>query len=345
MHAQTIALLPPTLTGSVERGALRPPSEQHSLMIRVVRNCPWNKCKFCPAYKDEKFSLRSSAEVIGDIRQLAADPANQHYRSVFLQDGDALAAKVDSLLEILAAIRTYLPQVERITAYTRSRMLNNRKLEDLRRLKEAGLTRVHVGLESGCDAVLDFMDKGTSYAEQKAGCLRVKEAGLQICCYYMPGLGGKRWSERHALDTGRLISEIAPHHVRLRSCFVLDGTPLADEYRAGNFEPLSEEETVREIRLFLKQLRTTEIEVISDHHINLLMELRGRLPQDYERLLAIIERYLALSAENRALFVAGRRLGLIRRLDEFADGEKYAHIVAEQSHYQQQIPVPASMLY
>lgn len=330
---------------TVERGSLRPPSERHSLLIRVVRNCPWNKCKFCPAYKGEAFSVRSSAEVIEDIRQLAADPANHDYRAVFLQDGDALAAKVDSLLEILAAIRRYLPRVERITAYSRSRMLINRKVEDLRRLREAGLDRIHVGLESGCDAVLAFMNKGTTYAEQKTACLRVKEAGLELCCYFMPGLGGKRWSQAHALDTGRLMSEIAPDRVRLRTCFVLDGTPLADEYRAGNFEPLSEDETVREIRLFLTQLAGTSTELISDHHINLLMELRGHLPQEHARLLGIIDRYLALGAEDKSLFVAGRRLGLIRLLGELDLAGARDRIAAQSHRYQPQTPVPRDMLY
>lgn len=328
-----------------ERGSLRPPSEAHSLMIRVVRNCPWNKCKFCPAYKGEKFSLRSSEEVIADIRKLAADPANQHYRAVFLQDGDALAAKVGDLLDILAAIRTHLPQVERITAYSRSRMLINRKVEDLRRLKAAGLDRIHIGLESGCDEVLAFMHKGTTYAEQKAACLRVKEAGLQMCCYFMPGLGGRRFSEKHAIDSGRLLAEIAPDHIRLRTCFVLEGTPLADEYRAGNFEPLSEEETVREIRLFLTQLAGTQTELISDHHINLLMELRGPLPGGYERLLGIIDRYLALAADEKAMFVAGRRLGLIRILAELQNDGVRRKILAEQANYRPQTPVPMDTLY
>ncbi len=329
----------------VERGTLRPPSEQHSLLIRVVRNCPWNKCKFCPAYKGEKFSLRSAEEVIADIRRLAADPANHDYRAAFLQDGDALAAKVDDLLKILAAIHTHLPNIERITAYSRSRMLINRKVEDLRRLKASGLDRVHVGLESGCDEVLAFMNKGTTYAEQKVACLRVKEAGLELCCYVMPGLGGKRFSEKHALDSGCLISEIAPDRVRLRTCFVLEDTPLADEYLAGNFEPLSEEETVREIRLFLNQLASTPTELISDHRINLLMELRGRLPEDYGRLLGIIDRYLALPAKDKELFTAGRRLGLIRKLSEFENAAVRERILSKKLDYQQQIPLPKSMLF
>jgi len=329
----------------VERGALRPPSEQHSLMIRVVRNCPWNKCKFCPAYKGEKFSLRSNEEVIAEIRQLAADPANHNYRAAFLQDGDALAARVPDLLAILAAIREHLPHIQRITAYSRSRMLLNRKVEDLRQLKAAGLDRIHVGLESGCDEVLAFMNKGTTYAEQKAACLRVKEAGLELCCYYMPGLGGKRFSEKHALDSGRLISEIAPDRVRLRTCLVLEGTPLAEEYRAGNFAPLSEEETVREIRLFLEQIAATSTELISDHRINLLMELRGRLPEESVRLFGIIDRYLALSDGDKALFVAGRRLGLIRTLNEFDQDATRQYLLAEQANYRPQVPVLSSLLF
>lgn len=329
----------------IEQGRIRPPSEAKSLLVRVVRNCPWNKCKFCPAYKGDAFSIRSTKEVIADIQHLAADPANHSRRSVFLQDADALAAPLGSLIEIIHAIRANLPAANRITAYTRSNLLNSRKTDDLRKLRQAGLNRLHVGIESGCNEVLDFMSKGSTYEKHKNGCLKAKEAGFEICCYFMPGLGGKRWSEQHANDSGRLIQEIEPHHVRLRTCFVLQDTPLAEETLAGRFEPLKDEETVREIRNFLAHLSTTQTGLFSDHRINLLLELRGRLPKDYGRLMATIDRYLGLSAEGKSLFEAGRRLGVIKRLNEMNDASTLARLRQEKQRYQALHPAPANLLY
>ena len=329
----------------IEQGNLRPPSEARSLLIRVVRNCPWNKCKFCPAYKGEVFSIRSPAELIADIQGLAADPANHYRRSVFLQDADALSAPVESLVEIIEAIRASFPTVERITTYSRSTLLNSRKLDALKRLRQAGLNRIHVGMESGCNEVLDFMDKGSSYEKHRNASLKAKEAGFEICCYFMPGLGGKRWSEQHANESGRLVREIEPHHVRLRTCFVLQGTALAEDYRAGHFEPLSEEETVQEIRSFLSHLSATKTELISDHRVNLLLELRGRLPDDYGRLMGIIDRYLGLSAEGKSLFETGRRRGILKKLDEMSDAATMARLLQEMPSCPKTIPVPKSLLY
>ena len=202
-----------------------------------------------------------------------------------------------------------------------------------------------MGLESGCDEVLAFMSKGTNFEKQKNGCLKAKAAGLEICCYYMPGLGGRRWSEAHAMDTGRLIQAIEPHHVRLRTCFVLEGTPLVEDFLAGEFVPLTHRETVLEIRQFLGCLATTRTELISDHRINLLMELSGTLPHDHARLLGIIDRYLNLSPEERRLFEAGRRSGRIRRLDQLQDAALRPLLARDANEDQPQTPAPKSLLY
>jgi len=328
-----------------ERGPLRPPSESRSLLVRVVRNCPWNKCTFCPAYKHEKFSLRSPDEIMADIEQAAFEPGRPDIKFVFLQDADALIMPADTLKPIIRFIRHTLPRVERITAYARSNTLVHRTVAELAHLREAGLTRIHVGLESGCDDVLTFVRKGVSAAKQLDGCRRVKEAGLELCCYVMPGLGGRRFTVPHAIDTGRLIAAIEPHHVRLRTCFVLEGTPLADAYTAGLFQPLGEEEIVREIRIFLTKISRTRTELISDHRINLLLELHGKLPYEYDQLLGTIDRFLDLNAEEKKLFIAGRRLGLLRRLDEFFREDIRAHIRIEAHRYSPIVPAPSNLLY
>lgn len=329
----------------IEQGALRPPSEKDSFFLRVVRNCPWNKCKFCPAYKGEKFSLRKSDEIIEEIKQLKKDTNSQKVQNIFLQDGDALSLPVEELKKILVAIREALPLAQRITAYARSSMLINRSVEDLKKLKSLGLSRIHVGFESGSNSVLEFMHKGTTAEKQLEGCLRVKEAGMELCTYVMPGLGGKALSESHVLETAKMIKRIEPDHIRFRTCFVLENTPLAEEYLNGNFEPLSEEETVWELQAFLNQVKGISTRIISDHRINLLFELQGSLREDYETMENIVNRFLKLNEEEKSLFIAGRRLRIIKSLDEIDEQGKRAEIIRRFGEYQAKLPVSQEILF
>lgn len=329
----------------IETGPLRPPSEAKSVLIRVTRNCPWNKCSFCPAYKNEKFSLRKVEDIVEEIKALALDPENKDAETIFLQDADALVLTNDKLVEIIQNVKTHFPDIKRITAYSRSKTLANKGAAGLKELKQAGLTRVHVGFESGADEVLDFMQKGVTAEKQYLGCKNVKDAGLELCCYIMPGLGGKKYSQVHAKETGRLIAKINPDHVRMRTCFVLENTPLADEYNAGNFEPLSETEIVEEIKEILSHLKDTAIRIISDHRINLLFDLDGQLPEDYDKLVGIIDRFLEMSEEDKEIFIAGRRLRIIKYLDEMKNEYIYKKLKDVKHRYVKKTPVSHNILY
>lgn len=329
----------------LEQGILRPPSESKSLLLRVVRNCPWNRCRFCPAYKGERFSVRTVSEVVADIRLLASEQTNRAIRNLFLQDADALAMPVENLLDILKNIHELLPNVDRVTCYSRANTLELRESRDLARLQAAGLSRIHVGVESGCNAVLERMHKGTTFDRQKAGCLKAKAAGIALCCYVMPGLGGKELSEAHALDTGRLIREIAPNFVRLRTAMVLEGTPLAEDFRAGLFQPLTEVETVTEIERFLTEIARTKTFLASDHRINLLLDLRGSLPEEYERLMGILKSFLEMDKAEQSLFIAGRRLGLIKRMEELKWEITRLEILRQLDQVPTTPPFPVAALY
>ncbi len=289
--------------------------------------------------------MRSADDVIADIEELAQNPLLQQCRTAFLQDADALVMPTDQLIRVLQSLKQHFPRVERITSYARANTLFHLKPDQLNRLHAAGLSRIHIGIESGSDDVLQFIDKGTSHEKQKTACIKARSAGFEICCYLMPGLGGRRWTEVHARESARLIREVEPHHVRLRTCYVIENTPLAEDLAAGRFEPLSEPEIIREIRLLLTEMSEIRTEFISDHRINLLLELRGRLPTDYQRLLGIIDRYLSLSDEDKRLFEAGRRLGLIRFLDELTHDATRNRIRAEQHRYLPVQPVSVSVLF
>lgn len=299
-----------------EQGPIRPPSEAQSLLVRVSRNCPWNRCAFCPVYKGERFSLRSVGEVIADLVVLRELHGDDPPRTVFLQDANPLLTRPDDLVRIIEAIRVMFPKVERITAYARAHTLARRSQEQLRRLRAAGLDRLHIGLESGCDEVLALVAKGSNRDEQIRGGRNAKEAGFEVSEYVMPGLGGVRWSQQHADDTASALVAIQPDFIRLRSTAVAPGTPLAELEQEGAFTALSEIATVREIRRMLAGLVGLESRIESDHALNLLMELRGDLPLDLERLIAVCDAFLDLGLAEQRRFILARRLNRVSHLGD-----------------------------
>ena len=281
--------------------------------MRVSRNCPWTHCAFCPVYKGQRFSLRSADEVLADLDAMLRVYGDRP-RTVFLQDANPLLTRTDDLVRIVAGIRERFPQVRRVTAYARSHTLARRPVAELRRIRAAGLDRLHVGLESACDAVLVLVRKGVTRAQQIEGGRRAREAGFELSEYVMPGLGGRALSAQHADDTASALAAIQPDFVRLRTTAVHPGTPLAELEAKGDFVPLTEVEGVREIRRFLAGLAGVTTRLESDHILNMLMELRGDLPADLARLLAVCDEFLELPEADRVRFMLARRLGWIGRL-------------------------------
>ncbi|HVO84843.1 MAG TPA: radical SAM protein [Syntrophobacteria bacterium] len=356
----------------IEQGPIRPPSEARSLLLRLTRNCPWNQCLFCPVYKGQEFSRRSVAEIkeeidlLGGIVEeiqrlswragcggkvtsvvlshlLAERTSTLMHRqvahwlyfdegSVFLQDANSLIMEPEELADVLRYLRSRVPGIRRITSYARSRTLARRSLQDLVLLREAGLDRIHIGLESGYDPLLRFMRKGVTAADHvKAGCL-VRDAGISLSEYVMPGLGGKAWWREHALATAAVLNEINPDFIRLRSLRVPRSTPLRDKMEAGEFEPLDDDDVVREIRLFVETLEGITSTVTSDHIMNLLEEITGTLPDDKEAMLAVADSYLALSDADRLIFKVGRWGGAFRALSDLENPglkRKIQDVVAE----------------
>ncbi len=339
-----------------EQGPIRPPNEAQSLLIRFTRNCPWNQCLFCPVYKKEKFSLRSLEEIKKDIQTMkdiaddikalswqmgysgkVVDPVISHifttgtysdsYRSVaiwmyyntgncFLQDADNLVMPVKDLVEALKFLRAKFPEIKRVTTYARARTIVRRSVEELREIKNAGLDRVHVGLESGSDRILKFMKKGVSQAQQIEAGIKAKEAGLELSEYVMPGLGGQEWWQEHALETAKALNEINPHFIRLRSLRVPRRVPLYEKVKDGTFKMLTDDMLVKELELFINSLEEITSTLTSDHIMNLLEDVEGTFPQDKERMLQVIRRYQQLSDEERLIYRVGRRGGAYRSIND-----------------------------
>jgi radical SAM superfamily enzyme YgiQ (UPF0313 family) len=335
-----------------EVGVYRPPSEggSHSLLLRVSRNCPWNRCDFCAMYKTEKFELRSPAEVKGDIDTIAdicnklkefsnklghggaitreaaiellnsAPELNCHQgfvmvynwlqsgaRTAFLQDANSLIMKTDQLVEILQHLRKTFPTLNRVTSYARSKTLAQKSLAELKAIREAGLDRVHVGLETGDDELLKKINKGVTAEGHIKGGKKAMEAGFQLSEYWMPGLGGREMWQNHATNTARVLSEIDPHYIRSRPFYPIPGTRLDEAMSQGQFHLLSADEQLTELKLMMENLDVNS-KVCFDHAGNYWFNRHGGLlfsqsyegykfPEEKSRVLELIDE--GLKAKNK----------------------------------------------
>lgn len=227
-------------------------------------------------------------------------------RTAFLQDADSLIMRTPELLEALRHLKDSLPSIERVTSYARAKTASRKSLDELSDLHGAGISRLHVGLESGADEVLQYVEKGVTAAEHVRGGRRVVEAGISLSEYVMPGLGGRKWSERHALESARVLNEINPDFIRLRSLRVGPRCPLYERVMSGDFEPLDEDEMVAEIGLFVENLDCTAY-LASDQMVNLLWEVEGQLPEKKQEMLGTIAAHLSKEPMERLAFCLERR--------------------------------------
>jgi len=249
-------------------------------------------------------------------------------KSIFLQDGNSLIIKPDDLARILSHLKQAFPDVERITSYARSHTIARISDNDLRRFAENGLNRIHIGMESGSDAVLKKVKKGTDKATQILAGQKTKRTGIELSEYYMPGLGGRNLSRENALETADALNQINPDFIRLRTLALPEGNPLAEQYQSGEFEKMGEVKTAEELLLFLENLNGVESTVKSDHVLNLFSEVEGRLPKDRAKMISTVDKFLQLRPEQQMIFSIGRRTHRISKLTDLNDPVKFQY--AEQ---------------
>lgn len=324
-----------------ELGPIRPPSEAYSLLLRVNRGCGWNKCRFCAFYRDTKFSLRPPEDIKRDIdaihfwidvlegKQTAKSPQTDSEQeacsmaylwfqsgmeTVFLQDANGIMTKPASLMEVLEYLRQVFPQIRRITTYARSDTIARLDEDTLRRFAQLGLNRFHIGLETGNDALLKLMNKGVTKPVQIAAGKKAMAAGIEVNEFYMPGLGGREYATASALDTADVMNQVNPDFIRIRSMALAEELDIYQDYQSGLLTRPNDVETVLEIRTFLEHLEGITSVVDSDHILNILLELRGTLPQDKEKMLGVIDRFLDLPQKEQEIFRLGRRMGLMGAL-------------------------------
>lgn len=358
-------------TGTFRIGPIRPPSEAASLLLQVTNGCTWNKCRFCRIYRHTKFKAYSADSIRRDIDTMVlyAQRARRHRDSsgrwdidslnreimmskgderqcfymvanwlvnggenVFLQDGNTTALSSGRLTDVLVYLRQAFPGIKRITSYGRAENLSRISAEEFAELKAAGLDRIHSGFESGSDAVLSLINKGTTAQQEITAGRNIKAGGIELSVYFMPGIGGRDLTAENPEGMAEVINSISPDFVRIRTAVVKPGTELYDDFLTGKYTLCSDDEKILEIRRLIEASETEGTVLVSDHIINLMQQVSGRLDTDRNRMLGIIDGYLGMPEEERVMFRLARRMAKVispddmKRLSE-ADIEDIRHIM------------------
>lgn len=266
----------------------RPPGERRSYLLQTTVGCSNNTCTFCSMYRDKRFHLRLLEDIFEDIR-MARDYYGEEVRRVFLCDGDAIVMKTQDLLAVLKELYRTFPHLEKVTTYAGPRSTLSKTPDELRALREAGLARAYLGVETGWGDLLHRVKKGVGAAEMLEAGVRLREAGMDLWVMVILGLGGGgEGSLRHIRETVGMMNEMRPRHLSALTLTLPPGTELEEDFRAGRFHPIGPAESLLEVRGLVEGLTCDPLHFTCDHASNYL-PLKGSLPQDREKFLALLD--------------------------------------------------------
>ncbi|WP_136806416.1 radical SAM protein [Desulfosediminicola flagellatus] len=263
---------------------IRPPSEANSIILQVTVGCSHNKCTFCGAYKEKRFSIKDDATVDADIQFASQYCRKQH--KVFLADGDALILPFPRLIRIFKRIKQDMPWVRRVSLYGSARSIRSKTSEQLSVLKELGLDRVYLGLESGSDTILSKVNKGETAQSMIQAAQHIKQAGLFLSVTVLLGLAEVAGSENHAIETGKVLSKMMPNQIAALTLMVLENTELGKAYSRGEFQIPHAYEMLSELKVLVEHIDTSA--QFHANHASNYLPIMGRLPRDKEKILALI---------------------------------------------------------
>lgn len=260
----------------------RPPSEADSLILQITHGCAWNRCAFCEMYSSKKFTIKPINKVIEEIKYIAS--LSLDFRKVFLADGNPMVLPFEYLIEVLNAIKQYLPRVRRVTTYSLPGNVSSKSIEELKQLRDSGLTMLYVGIESGDDEVLKFINKSETRQSTVDGLLKAKDAGFKLSVIILNGVGGKKYSIQHAKNSAEILNEIQPEFA---SSLILS-FPYGEEHFKkrfkGEYLPMSTMDLLQEMETFIFH---TELEntIYRSNHASNYISLSGVLRKDKENFL------------------------------------------------------------
>jgi len=281
----------------------RPPSEADSYILQATFGCSWNKCTYCDMYRDKEFVVRPLQATLADIAE-AGRLLGERVHKVFVADGDALVMDLDHWRAVLAACTAAFPRLRRVSCYATAANVLAKSPAELAELRQLGLDLLYIGPESGDDATLKSIAKGSTAAEHVAAAARARDAGMQLSVIFLLGAGGTQRSEAHALASAQLATAMDPRFVSTLTLTVVPDTPLARAEAKGLFTMPDERALLLELRTFVAHCAPRDAIFRSNHASNRL-PMAGRLPRDRDGLLAAIDGALAGEVPLRPEWMRG----------------------------------------
>jgi radical SAM superfamily enzyme YgiQ (UPF0313 family) len=269
----------------------RPPSEADAYILQATIGCSWNHCTYCDMYREKAFRVRDLDETLADI-QTAGRSFGDNVTKVFVADGDALVLDLPHWEAILPACRDAFPRMKRVSAYATAMNVNDKSVDDLKRLRELGLSLLYMGPETGDGVTFKRIAKGSSFDEHVEAARRAHEAGMKVSAIFLLGAGGTERSKEHAEGSAKLITEMDPEFVSALTLTVIPGTPIGKMQAQGKFTLPTVTRMLEELRTIVAEASPTDA-VFRTNHASNYLPLAGRLPQDRERIVAALDKALA----------------------------------------------------
>ena len=267
----------------------RPPGEWKSYLLQCTIGCSNNTCTFCSMYKSKRYRVRPLEEVLEDI-EMAKGTWYRNTETVFLCDGDAINLPKEYLFTVLKALYEAFPRLRRVTTYAGPLSTLRKSPEELRQIREAGLQRTYLGVETGDDALLHHVHKGVGADGMLQAGQRLVEAGFDLWAIIISGLegGGQDALMRNAALTADMINKMKPKHLSSMTLMAIEGTPLYDEVQQGKLTLQTPFESLLEVRELVSRIELSGLHYTSNHASNYL-SIKGTLKEDRERILAELD--------------------------------------------------------
>lgn len=269
----------------------RPPSEADSLIIQVTLGCSHNKCTFCDMYKSKDFFIKPIDQIKKEIDLFREN--TREAKRIFLADGDALIIEFNMLCEILKYIKEKFPECNRISMYGSPKSILLKNSEELKILKSLGVFLIYLGIESGDDELLKFINKGVTSSEILAAGLKVKASKIKLSVTVIAGLGGREFQKGHIVNTGKIISAMCPEYFSILTLMYSKNTEIYKAILEGKFTPLESHEVLEEIREILLNTNVESNVIFRSNHASNYVDLGGNLPKDKNSIIEKIQWTLA----------------------------------------------------
>ena len=265
----------------------RPPSESFSLILQITIGCSHNKCSFCSMYKGVQFHIKPFEQIKAEINYFRSRA--KYVNRIFLADGDALIVPTEKLIEILKYIKNIFPECERISTYASPKSLELKSEDELKKIKDNGISLLYIGAESGNDEVLKNINKGVTSKELGDLILKAKKVGFKTSVTFIVGILGEKDFREHAVATGNFISRCEPDYVGILSLMLEENTTIYQEWLKGNFKEADGIDILKEIKLIIENINVTSNIIFRSNHASNYINLKGNLPEDKKRLIQEID--------------------------------------------------------